>query len=113
MRGETVASEVVNNDDLLWGSVFRCEPSMPPGGTCRYLPAITRPMPLCARNASDSGIRIKPKVNVSFIESITRTFFADGAQKSGPSGSTTPCVTSKQLDEEVFSHLTMTKSFVT
>ena len=30
MRGETVASEVVINDDLLWGSVFRYEPSMPP-----------------------------------------------------------------------------------
>ena len=30
LRGETVASKVVINDDLLWGSVFRYEASMPP-----------------------------------------------------------------------------------
>ena len=30
MRGETVASEVMINDDMLWGSVFRYEPSMKP-----------------------------------------------------------------------------------
>ena len=55
MRGETVASEVVINDDLLWGSVFRYEPSMPPEGTCRYLPQLQWPIPVCAGNASDSG----------------------------------------------------------
>ena len=30
MHGETVASEVVINDDMLWGSVFRYEASMKP-----------------------------------------------------------------------------------
>ena len=30
MRGDTVASEVMINDDMLWGSVFRYEPSMKP-----------------------------------------------------------------------------------
>ena len=94
MRGETVASEVVINDDLLWGSVFRYEPSMPPeelaaifhnyNGQCRYVPG----MPVTqVINQTGKLHRVFHRINPV-------TFFADGAQKSlGPSGSTTPCVT--------------------
>ena len=93
MRGETVVSEVVINDDLLWGSVFRYEPSMPPeelaaifhnyNGQCRYVPG----MPVTqVINQTGKLHRVLHRINPV-------TFFADGAQNLGPSGSTTPCVT--------------------
>ena len=102
-RGETVASEVVINDDLLWGSVFRYEPSMPPeelaaifhnyNGQCRYVPG----MPVTqVINQTGKLHRVFHRINPV-------TFFADGAQKSWPEWLYNAMCYSYQLDEEVFS----------
>ena len=102
MRGETVASEVVINDDLLWGSVFRYEASMPPeelaaifhnyGGQCRYVPG----MPVTeVVNQTGKLHRVYHRINPV-------TFFAHGAQSSWPSWLYNALCYSYQLDEEVF-----------
>ena len=100
--GETVASKVIINDDLLWGSVFRYEPSMQPeelaaifhnyNGQCRYVPG----MPVTqVVNQTGKLHRVFHKINPI-------TFFSHGAQTSWPSWLYNALCYSYQLDEEVF-----------
>ena len=94
MRGETVASEVVINDDLLWGSVFRYEPSMPPeelaaifhnyNGQCRYVPG----MPVT--QVINQNRKASPGFSSDQSGDVLRGWRAESL---GPAGSTTPCVT--------------------
>ena len=103
LRGETVASEVVINDDLLWGSVFRYEPSMSPeelaaifhnyNGQYRYVPG----MPVT------EVVHQKGKLHRVFHRINPVTFFSHGAQTSWPAWLYNAMCYSYQLDEEVFS----------
>ena len=103
MQGETVASEVVINDDMLWGSVFRYEPSMKPealasvfhdyDGQYRYVPGMPE-----TRVVNKTG-----KLHRVFHRINPITFLSHGAQTSWPGWLYNAMCYSYQLDEEVFS----------
>ena len=103
MRGETVASEVVINDDMLWGSVFRYEASMKPealaavfhdyDGQYRFVPGMPE-----TRVVNRTG-----KLHRVFHRINPITFLSHGAQTSWPAWLYNALCYSYQLDEEVFS----------
>ena len=103
MRGDTVASEVMINDDMLWGSVFRYEPSMKPealaaifhdyDGQYRFVPGMPE-----TRVVNRTG-----KLHRVFHRINPITFFSHGAQTSWPAWLYNALCYSYQLDEEVFS----------
>ena len=101
--GETIASEVIISDDLLWGSVFSYEPSMSPeslaaifhnyDGQFRYVPGMPE-----TRVLRRSG-----KLHRVFHRINPVTFFSHKAQTLWPSWLYNALCYSYQLDEEVFS----------
>jgi hypothetical protein len=103
MRGETIASKVVINDDMLWGSIFRYEASMSPealasifhdyDGQYRFVPGMPE-----TRVLHRTG-----KLHRVFHRINPITFFSHGAQTSWPSWLYKALCYSYQLDEEVFS----------
>jgi hypothetical protein len=103
LAGKTLLSPVTIKDDLLWGSVFRFEPTMTPeslaavfgdyDGQYRYVPG----MPL-TRTVNRQG-----KLSRVFHKINPVTFFADGAQRTWPRWLYDRMTYSYELDEEVFS----------
>jgi len=103
LAGKTVASRVTLKDELLWGSVFKHEPTMSPktlaavfcdyDGQYRYVPG----MPV-TRVVNRTG-----KLSRVFHRINPVTFIAPGAQRSWPSWLYNRLTYSYELDEEVFS----------